>query len=95
MGGEEAGRKAAFMRTFTRDIVWFSEDGNPSCEEAQLAGIACLGRAARIDIGPDGVEVTSADGMRHRADLLYPALGCDVRSGLATALGRAVRPLAR
>jgi thioredoxin reductase (NADPH) len=93
LGGEEAGKKAAFMRTFTRDVVWFSEDGDPSCEEAQLAGITCLGRAARIEIRPGGVEVTSADGARHRADLLYPALGCEVRSGLATALEARCTPV--
>ena len=96
LGGEEAGRKAAFMRTFTRDVVWFSEDGNPSCEEAQLAGIACLGRAARIDIGPDGVEVTSADGMLGTARICsIPRLAAMCAPVLRPRSGHAVRPLAR
>jgi thioredoxin reductase (NADPH) len=84
LGGDEAAKKAAFLRTFTQDVVWFTDR---PISETTSEGIACRGHAHHIEVSPTGVEVVTADGNRHHADLLYPALGCEVRSGLATALG--------
>jgi thioredoxin reductase (NADPH) len=88
LGNADAARKAAFIRTYTRDVFWFTED-EPACapHEASSLGIACMGRAVRLETSDDGIQITTADGARHQVDLLYPALGCDVRSGLATDLG--------
>jgi thioredoxin reductase (NADPH) len=38
----------------------------------------------------DGLEALGYDGEVHRFDIVYSAIGCDYRSGLATALGAAV-----
>lgn len=89
LGGEEAMKKARFLRTFSKDVMWFT-DGEalhqaPSARES--SGPPCLGRATQIETTADAVVVTTADGMRYQADLLYPALGCEVRANLATALG--------
>jgi thioredoxin reductase (NADPH) len=89
LSGEEAARKAAFIRTFTKNVLWFTDENHAPAppQEAGAPGIACLGQATRIEASADGVELKTAEGTTHHADLLYPALGCDVRSGLARALG--------
>jgi|tagenome__1003787_1003787.scaffolds.fasta_scaffold20476205_1 thioredoxin reductase (NADPH) len=89
LGGEDAGKKASFMRTFSKDVLWFT-NGNDTPQEAQSSGIRCLGRAIHIETTAHGVVLKTVDGQRYEADLLYPALGCEVRSGLATALGAGV-----
>ena len=92
LGGEDAGKKSSFMRTFSKDVLWFT-NGNDTPQEAQSSGIPCLGRATHIETTAQGVVVKTANGQRYEADLLYPALGCEVRSGLATALGARVAPI--
>lgn len=89
IGGSDAARKACFIRTYTRDVDWFTDgaSGATAPDEAQRLGIRYRGEATSIEASPDGIRITTADGRRHEADLLYPALGCDARSGLATALG--------
>jgi thioredoxin reductase (NADPH) len=89
IGGSEAATKACFLRTYTKDVGWFTDDasGAMAPDEARDLGIRCLGKATHIEASPDGIRITTAEGHHHDADLLYPALGCDVRSGLATALG--------
>jgi thioredoxin reductase (NADPH) len=94
LGGKEAAKKACFIRTFTKDVLWFSEglaEAMPA--EAQSLDVKYQGRVARVETSPNGVAITTTEGVRHHADLLYPALGCDVRSGLATALGARCAPI--
>jgi thioredoxin reductase (NADPH) len=90
IGGTDAAKKAAFIRTYTRDVRWFSYD-EPACRtadgKADRLGITCAGRAQHIETVGGKVRITAADGARHEVDLLYPALGCEVRSDLAIALG--------
>jgi thioredoxin reductase (NADPH) len=92
IGGAAAARKAAFMRTYTRDVLWFSAD-DPSLRapdapnETDSEGIRWAGRAQKIEAVDGKVRVTTTDGVRHAIDLLYPALGCEVRADLANALG--------
>ena len=95
LGCEEAAKKAAFIRTYTRDVLWFTdrEDSVSPPQEALSLGITCLGRTEHIVVTPRGIVIRTADGTSHTADLLYPALGCDVRSDLATALGARSTPL--
>jgi thioredoxin reductase (NADPH) len=45
------------------------------------------GRPTRVLRTDDKVTVIVTDGGRHDVDVLYPALGCNVRSELATHLG--------
>jgi thioredoxin reductase (NADPH) len=85
LGDGEAARKAAFLRTYTRDVRWFSlADQKP--KEVTEAVTFC-GRAVRIELNTAFVRIRSSDGSEHDVDLLYPVLGSEVRSGLATKLG--------
>jgi thioredoxin reductase (NADPH) len=93
-GFTSAGHKALFMRTYTRDLTLFPTGGDseaPGDLRAELAqaGVKVAGEPARVEANGNGVVVTAHDGTRHALDMLYPAMGCDVRSELATALGAA------
>jgi thioredoxin reductase (NADPH) len=87
-----AGKKALFLRTYSRDVVVFSTDDEcavpPDTFDAlREAGVEVVGRPARVERMDDRVSVIGHDGTHHDLDVLYPALGCTVRSELATALG--------
>ena len=87
---ETAAHKALFMRTYSRDVRLFSTDRVEAPElsgELAAAGIDVAGIAARVDPSAEGVSVTVEGGKTHVLDVLYPALGCIVRSELAAALG--------
>lgn len=87
-----AGHKALFLRTYTRDLTVFITGGDapPALrQELGAAGIALVLDPRRVEASSDGVVVTASDGTRHALDMLYPAMGCDVRSELATTLGAA------
>ncbi len=82
-----AGSKAVFLRTYSREVILF-----PTKTDGDRAGIAQAGvaiAARPLSVAPEGerVGVTTEDGQRHVLDTLYPAMGCTVRSELATALG--------
>jgi thioredoxin reductase (NADPH) len=85
---------AAFLRSFSRTVaVVPSEAGEPSPECARVAaeaGIELL-PAARVDAlrRADACVVETEAGTR-RFDTLYPVLGSDAQSRLATELGAAV-----
>jgi thioredoxin reductase (NADPH) len=86
-----AGRKALFLRTYTRDVVVFATDAAhraPSDLRQGLceAGIGIVEHPTRVERTDTGVSVL-VDGTPHDVDVLYPALGCEVRSELALALG--------
>lgn len=91
---ESAGNKALFLRTYSRDITLFAT-GSDSAAAPELrdrlrqAGIVLGGQPSVV--APDGetVRVTAGGGKSYVLDALYPAMGCDVRSGLATKLGAA------
>jgi thioredoxin reductase (NADPH) len=57
------------------------------CETLRQAGIRRAGRAVRVECLQHGVRVTVEGGDRFDLDVLYPALGCQVRSELAAGLG--------
>jgi thioredoxin reductase (NADPH) len=87
---DEAIRHAVFLRTFSRQVTAIrSEAGEPSPECAQLArdaGVPLLGVATALRCHRDECEVGIGD-ERHRFDSIYPVLGSDAQSRLATALG--------
>jgi thioredoxin reductase (NADPH) len=50
--------------------------------------VRIVGKIKQIKLATEStVAVVTENGERHELDALYPALGCTVRSGLATALG--------
>ena len=81
--------KALFLRTYSHHITALLT-AVPAPDEATAlrdAGIAFLCDPMRVDHVDDHVLVTFATGKVLKLDVLYPALGCDVRSDLATSLG--------
>jgi thioredoxin reductase (NADPH) len=90
---DEAIRHAAFLRTFSRQVSAVpSVPATPSAECARLAaeaGIDILSPAIALACNEDGCVVTTESG-EHRFDTLYPVLGSDAQSRLATELGAAV-----
>lgn len=89
---QHAGKKALFLRTYSREVIMFTTDGR-ACANVQAladAGVILAGEPARVERAADkGVTVMLRDGSKTGLDVLYPALGCRVRSELATALGAA------
>jgi thioredoxin reductase (NADPH) len=82
-----------FMRTYSADVtLLLTEEPSPE-DEAQIeilreAGVAIAPGVVRdMVLSGDTVRAVLAGGETCELDLFYPALGCDVRSGLATALG--------
>ena len=90
---DDAIRHAAFLRSFSRRVAAIpTEAGAPSPECAALAeqaGIELLPPALAMRCDDNGCVVDTEAGER-RFDTLYPVLGCDAQSRLATALGAAV-----
>jgi thioredoxin reductase (NADPH) len=86
-----AAGKARFLRTYSRDVVLLpTEEPERDSEVAGALikdGIELERRVVDIDRSGDKITAVCADGERLTVDVLYPALGCDVRSELAVALG--------
>jgi thioredoxin reductase (NADPH) len=91
---EDAIQHALFLRTFSRSVTAVPvDDGEASVESAAAAreaGVAVLPRATALRDDGQCCVFTLADGSEHRFDTVYPVLGSDAQSGLATALGAAV-----
>jgi len=87
----DAGAKALFLRTYSRDVLVFAMDeGTPEIKNALSAsGIAIAGKPKRIVRAAEGLAVTVESGAGYNVDILYPALGCTVRSELAISLDAA------
>jgi thioredoxin reductase (NADPH) len=88
---QDAGQNALFLRTYSRDVVVFAmNEGTPELQGRLIAsGIAIAGKPKSIVRAAKGIAVTVEAGARHDLDILYPALGCAARSGLAVALDAA------
>ncbi len=88
---QEAGHKALFLRTYSQHVMLFETGLKPAGAKLRQtltrAGIELGGRSVRAECFEDGVRVTVEGGARFDLDVLYPALGCEVRSELATRLG--------
>ena len=93
LGGDaDGGKKALFLRTYTKDVSLFLT------EEATLDAVTqkkldeedvrIVRNVKQIILANESiVAVVNENGEWHELDALYPALGCTVRSNLATALG--------
>lgn len=88
---EAAGKKALFLRTYTRDVILFETDDCDALPELRTslmsAGVTLAGKPGQVNPINGKVDVVTAGGTRYQLDGLYPSLGCRVRSELAVALG--------
>jgi thioredoxin reductase (NADPH) len=86
-----AAGKARFLRTYSRDVVLLPiDDPAKSGEETQALqndGIVVEERVTDVDRSGDKAAAVFGNGRRLPVDVLYPALGCEVRSQLALTLG--------
>jgi thioredoxin reductase (NADPH) len=92
--GSDACGKALFLRSYSNSVTLLTLDGSTpdeaACDELEKARVARpAASVAGIDLGQGVVEVTLTNGERTSFDTLYPVLGCQIRSELATALGAA------
>jgi thioredoxin reductase (NADPH) len=89
---EDACNKAIFLRTYSKNVTLLTLDGKlgseETCRSLADSGV-CFSGAPLVATEriADGVAVTLGDGNRQTFDVIYPALGCNVRSDLATSLG--------
>jgi thioredoxin reductase (NADPH) len=87
----DASSKAAFLRTYSDDVTLLSlDDRATSAENAQTlrkAGAKLAGPVSAIERSDTGIRAVLQDGRMLPFDVINPALGCEVRSDLATALG--------
>lgn len=85
--------KALFLRAYTKTVTLLPLDQNISLTSQQIAKLQEAGigipRECIIDILPNGdqIEAVSASGARTKVEVLYPAMGADIRTGLAVQLG--------
>jgi thioredoxin reductase (NADPH) len=90
-GADDAEKKAIFLRTYSRNVSLFptgENDVTPEMRESlEGAGIKLAGKPVRVECTPNGATIMLQGGASMHLDVLYPALGCTVRSELATALG--------
>lgn len=93
---DTAWRKAIFLRTYSKDVTLLCIDEpdtiTPECERELSAAAVQFPRDRAIDVDHTGEKIVAMldSGKRLEFDVLYPALGCDVRSDLAVKLGARV-----
>jgi thioredoxin reductase (NADPH) len=92
MGDIKAGgKKALFLRTYTKDVSLFLTDETEDVElqeKLTKANVRIVGELQQVRQRTENtITVATQQGEIHEVDALYPALGCKVRSDLATRLG--------
>jgi thioredoxin reductase (NADPH) len=90
--GDDASSKAKFLRTYSSDVTLLSLDDRGSRDTETVwslreAGIKVSGPVGAIEHSGDGTRAVLRGGQTLSFDVVYPALGCGVRSELATSLG--------
>jgi|SRR5947209_1571443 len=84
--------KALFLRTYSKSVTLLASDSQPAgdkvCRRLAEAGVR-LPAAQPIGFERQDSHIVAlmSDGSRENFDVVYPVLGCDVRSELAEALG--------
>jgi thioredoxin reductase (NADPH) len=89
---DSGGKKALFLRTYTEHVSLFVTADAPAdagtLKKLSEQNVRVLPGAKHIKRHTGStVTVLTEAGESHELDALYPALGCSVNSGLATALG--------
>jgi thioredoxin reductase (NADPH) len=88
--GDDAVGKAKFMRSYSKDVTLLWQEGE-TVQDGQIhsilsAGILIEGPVDELTLSCN--QVRARVGARHLDfDIVYPAMGCEVRSDLASALG--------
>jgi len=84
-----AAPKAEFLRTYSSDVLLLPTEDAPKerADELKRAGIMVEERVLDVERSGEQISAVFAHGRRLPVDVLYPALGCAVRSELATNLG--------
>jgi len=86
-------KKALFLRTYSADVVLLLTEEPSGEDESKIAALHARGVTIAPgvvrDIEKQGNKIVSqqSSGERCEVDVLYPALGCQVRSELAGDLG--------
>jgi thioredoxin reductase (NADPH) len=91
--GSDAASKASFLRGYSSDVTWLRPDGPaPLAADLQTLADSDIDVVNSVNaLARDGAGVLARSGDAvHRFDLVYPALGCDVRSDVASDLGAEV-----
>jgi thioredoxin reductase (NADPH) len=83
--------KALFLRAYSRSVTILPAGAPGSAHDIDKLRALNIHVAStppqRIRLVSDGIEATLESGERRHFDVIYPALGCDVHSELAKALG--------
>jgi thioredoxin reductase (NADPH) len=87
-------KKALFLRTYTRNVFLFLTDAADEHADSRKMlheqGVIIAGRAREIRMRTQtALTVVAESGDKYELDVLYPALGCLVRSELGAGLGAA------
>jgi thioredoxin reductase (NADPH) len=86
-------KKALFLRTYTRSLVVLPLDREVRLTDDDRAALEAAGiplptePLADLDTAATTIKATMASGASVEIDVLYPAMGANVRSELATRLG--------
>jgi thioredoxin reductase (NADPH) len=84
------GKKALFLRTYTKDVSLFLTDETEDVdwqEELAKANVRIVRNLKQVRQTSEKTITVVTPGGAHEVEALYPALGCIVRSDLATGLG--------
>jgi thioredoxin reductase (NADPH) len=89
---EDACSKALFLRTYSKEVALLTLDGVPASEEncrdlAKADVRLTRAHVVGLERRDDEMIAVLDDGTREIFDVIYPVLGCDVRSELGRALG--------
>jgi thioredoxin reductase (NADPH) len=86
---DQAGHKALFMRTYSADITVVPTDDGESAIKGDLieAGIRIMPPLRRLQRTENMMEALLTDGSTVQFDIIYPAMGADVRSEPLLRLG--------
>jgi thioredoxin reductase (NADPH) len=91
-GVEEAGSKALFLRTYSSKVTLLTLDGEHGSEQG-LRALSAAGirfpdaRVSGFERQGEAIVALMNDGSAEAFDVIYPVLGCDVRSELGKKLG--------
>jgi thioredoxin reductase (NADPH) len=85
------GKKALFLRTYSKNVSLFLTDETEDVDchdDLTKADVRIVGGVRHVQQETENtITVAAGQGELHELDALYPALGCTVRSDLATRLG--------
>lgn len=88
----DACSKALFLRTYSKDVTLLPLGNTPvsdeHCRELSQAGVRFSNAyVVELERRNDQIVALMNDGSRETFDVIYPVLGCDVRSELGRKLG--------